>query len=138
MVVHCSFSLMIPCVGWTWQFLLVSLGMSHNIRCYLWPVIQRLNGHTILSGPLSSSTWCQGLFFPSVLSSKLARFLFQRQVHLLSLWGVVGLCCQHSLLFPYSSCRARVDPLIHAADCVALLLPLWRKAQVHARIRDED
>ncbi|KAI4564010.1 hypothetical protein MJT46_009808 [Ovis ammon polii x Ovis aries] len=31
-----------------------------------------------------------------------------------------------------------VDPLIHAADCVTLLLPLWRKAQVHARIRDED
>ena len=30
------------------------------------------------------------------------------------------------------------DPLIHAADCVTLLLPLWRKAQVHARIRDED
>ena len=23
-------------------------------------------------------------------------------------------------------------------DCVTLLLPLWRKAQVHARIRDED
>ncbi|KAI4550394.1 hypothetical protein MJT46_018559 [Ovis ammon polii x Ovis aries] len=31
-----------------------------------------------------------------------------------------------------------VDPLFHAADCVTLLLPLWRKAQVHARIRDED
>ncbi|KAI4556853.1 hypothetical protein MJG53_018807 [Ovis ammon polii x Ovis aries] len=31
-----------------------------------------------------------------------------------------------------------IDPLIHAADCVTLLLPLWRKAQVHARIRDED
>ena len=31
-----------------------------------------------------------------------------------------------------------VDPLLHAADCVTLLLPLWRKAQVHARIRDED
>ncbi|KAI4552867.1 hypothetical protein MJG53_000369 [Ovis ammon polii x Ovis aries] len=31
-----------------------------------------------------------------------------------------------------------MDPLIHAADCVTLLLPLWRKAQVHARIRDED
>ncbi|KAI4551195.1 hypothetical protein MJT46_017447 [Ovis ammon polii x Ovis aries] len=30
------------------------------------------------------------------------------------------------------------DPLIHAADCVTLLLPLWRKAQVHCRIRDED
>ncbi|KAI4552018.1 hypothetical protein MJG53_000192 [Ovis ammon polii x Ovis aries] len=29
-------------------------------------------------------------------------------------------------------------PLIHAADCVTLLLPLWRKAQVYARIRDED
>ena len=28
--------------------------------------------------------------------------------------------------------------LIHGADCVTLLLPLWRKAQVHARIRDED
>ena len=27
---------------------------------------------------------------------------------------------------------------IHGADCVTLLLPLWRKAQVHARIRDED
>ena len=31
-----------------------------------------------------------------------------------------------------------IDPLIHAADCVTLLLPLWRKANVHARIRDED
>ncbi|KAI4550403.1 hypothetical protein MJT46_018568 [Ovis ammon polii x Ovis aries] len=31
-----------------------------------------------------------------------------------------------------------IDPLIHAADCVTVLLPLWRKAQVHARIRDED
>ncbi|KAI4556852.1 hypothetical protein MJG53_018806 [Ovis ammon polii x Ovis aries] len=31
-----------------------------------------------------------------------------------------------------------IDPLIHAADCETLLLPLWRKAQVHARIRDED
>ncbi|KAI4572644.1 hypothetical protein MJT46_005713 [Ovis ammon polii x Ovis aries] len=31
-----------------------------------------------------------------------------------------------------------IDPLIHAADFVTLLLPLWRKAQVHARIRDED
>ncbi|KAI4552081.1 hypothetical protein MJG53_000085 [Ovis ammon polii x Ovis aries] len=31
-----------------------------------------------------------------------------------------------------------IDPLIHAADCVTLLLPLWRKAQGHARIRDED
>ena len=31
-----------------------------------------------------------------------------------------------------------IDPLIHGADCVTLLLPLWRKAQVHARIRDED
>ncbi|KAI4552863.1 hypothetical protein MJG53_000110 [Ovis ammon polii x Ovis aries] len=31
-----------------------------------------------------------------------------------------------------------IDPLIHAADCVTLLLPLRRKAQVHARIRDED
>ncbi|KAI4551169.1 hypothetical protein MJT46_017422 [Ovis ammon polii x Ovis aries] len=31
-----------------------------------------------------------------------------------------------------------IDPLLDAADCVTLLLPLWRKAQVHARIRDED
>ncbi|KAI4574019.1 hypothetical protein MJG53_012195 [Ovis ammon polii x Ovis aries] len=31
-----------------------------------------------------------------------------------------------------------IDPLIHAADLVTLLLPLWRKAQVHACIRDED
>ena len=31
-----------------------------------------------------------------------------------------------------------IDPLIHAADCVTLLLRLWRKALVHARIRDED
>ncbi|KAI4552029.1 hypothetical protein MJG53_000152 [Ovis ammon polii x Ovis aries] len=31
-----------------------------------------------------------------------------------------------------------IDPLIFAADCVTLLLPLWRKAQVNARIRDED
>ncbi|KAI4572689.1 hypothetical protein MJG53_012527 [Ovis ammon polii x Ovis aries] len=31
-----------------------------------------------------------------------------------------------------------IDPLIHATDYVTLLLPLWRKAQVHARIRDED
>ncbi|KAI4552067.1 hypothetical protein MJG53_000127 [Ovis ammon polii x Ovis aries] len=30
------------------------------------------------------------------------------------------------------------DPVLHAADCVTLLLPLWRKAQVLARIRDED
>ena len=31
-----------------------------------------------------------------------------------------------------------IDPLIHAADCMTLLLPLWRKAQVYDRIRDED
>ncbi|KAI4551206.1 hypothetical protein MJT46_017458 [Ovis ammon polii x Ovis aries] len=31
-----------------------------------------------------------------------------------------------------------IDPLIYAAECVTLLLPLWRKAQVHARIGDED
>ena len=31
-----------------------------------------------------------------------------------------------------------IDPLFHAVDCVKLLLPLWRKAQEHARIRDED
>ena len=31
-----------------------------------------------------------------------------------------------------------IDAVIHGADCVTLLLPLWRKAQVHARIRDED
>ncbi|KAI4574021.1 hypothetical protein MJG53_012197 [Ovis ammon polii x Ovis aries] len=31
-----------------------------------------------------------------------------------------------------------IDALIHGADCVTLLLPLWRKAQVHAHIRDED
>ncbi|KAI4551164.1 hypothetical protein MJT46_017416 [Ovis ammon polii x Ovis aries] len=31
-----------------------------------------------------------------------------------------------------------IDTLIHAVDCVTLLLPLWRKANVHARIRDED
>ncbi|KAI4567697.1 hypothetical protein MJT46_007495 [Ovis ammon polii x Ovis aries] len=31
-----------------------------------------------------------------------------------------------------------IDPLIHVGDCVTLLLALWRKAQVHARIRDED
>ncbi|KAI4560502.1 hypothetical protein MJG53_017131 [Ovis ammon polii x Ovis aries] len=31
-----------------------------------------------------------------------------------------------------------IDALINGADCVTLLLPLWRKAQVHARIRDED
>ncbi|KAI4551916.1 hypothetical protein MJG53_000289 [Ovis ammon polii x Ovis aries] len=31
-----------------------------------------------------------------------------------------------------------IDALIHGADCVTLLLPLWRKAQVQARIRDED
>ncbi|KAI4551165.1 hypothetical protein MJT46_017417 [Ovis ammon polii x Ovis aries] len=31
-----------------------------------------------------------------------------------------------------------IDPLLDAADCVTLLLPLWRKAQVHARIREED
>ncbi|KAI4559129.1 hypothetical protein MJT46_013771 [Ovis ammon polii x Ovis aries] len=31
-----------------------------------------------------------------------------------------------------------IDPLIHAADLVTLLLPLSRKAQVHTRIRDED
>ncbi|KAI4577978.1 hypothetical protein MJG53_010834 [Ovis ammon polii x Ovis aries] len=31
-----------------------------------------------------------------------------------------------------------IDPLIYAADFVTLLLPLWRRAQVHARIRDED
>ncbi|KAI4552066.1 hypothetical protein MJG53_000126 [Ovis ammon polii x Ovis aries] len=31
-----------------------------------------------------------------------------------------------------------IDPLLHVADCVTLLLPLWRKAQVHGRIRDED
>ncbi|KAI4555751.1 hypothetical protein MJT46_014374 [Ovis ammon polii x Ovis aries] len=34
--------------------------------------------------------------------------------------------------------RKAIEPLINAADCVTLLLPLWRKAQVHARIRDED
>ncbi|KAI4552896.1 hypothetical protein MJG53_000349 [Ovis ammon polii x Ovis aries] len=31
-----------------------------------------------------------------------------------------------------------IDSLIHTSDCVTLLLPIWRKAQVHARIRDED
>ena len=31
-----------------------------------------------------------------------------------------------------------IDPLIHAAECVTLLLPLWRKAQLHARIGEED
>ncbi|KAI4552898.1 hypothetical protein MJG53_000351 [Ovis ammon polii x Ovis aries] len=31
-----------------------------------------------------------------------------------------------------------IDPLIHAADCVTMMLPLWREAQVHARIRNED
>ncbi|KAI4572701.1 hypothetical protein MJG53_012539 [Ovis ammon polii x Ovis aries] len=31
-----------------------------------------------------------------------------------------------------------IEPLIHVADCVTLLLPFWRKAQVHARIREED
>ncbi|KAI4555721.1 hypothetical protein MJT46_014344 [Ovis ammon polii x Ovis aries] len=31
-----------------------------------------------------------------------------------------------------------IDPLILAANCVTLLLRLWRKAQVHARIREED
>ena len=31
-----------------------------------------------------------------------------------------------------------IDPLLHAADCVTLLLALWRKGQVHACIRDED
>ena len=30
------------------------------------------------------------------------------------------------------------DPLIHATGRVTLLLPLWRKAHVHAPIRDED
>ena len=31
-----------------------------------------------------------------------------------------------------------IDPLIQATECVTLLLPMWRKAQVHARTRDED
>ncbi|KAI4552892.1 hypothetical protein MJG53_000345 [Ovis ammon polii x Ovis aries] len=31
-----------------------------------------------------------------------------------------------------------IDPLLHAADFVTLLLLLWRKAQGHARIQDED
>ena len=31
-----------------------------------------------------------------------------------------------------------IDPLILAAECVTVLLQLWRKEQVHARIRDED
>ncbi|KAI4551163.1 hypothetical protein MJT46_017415 [Ovis ammon polii x Ovis aries] len=31
-----------------------------------------------------------------------------------------------------------IDPLLYGADCVTLLLPLWRKAQMPARIRDED
>ncbi|KAI4556851.1 hypothetical protein MJG53_018805 [Ovis ammon polii x Ovis aries] len=31
-----------------------------------------------------------------------------------------------------------IDPLIHAEDCMTVLLPLWRKAQAHARIGDED
>ena len=30
------------------------------------------------------------------------------------------------------------DPLIQAMGSMTLLLPLWRKAQVYARIRDED
>ncbi|KAI4559214.1 hypothetical protein MJG53_017740 [Ovis ammon polii x Ovis aries] len=34
--------------------------------------------------------------------------------------------------------RKTIDPLLYAADCVTLLLPLGRKAQVHARFRDED
>ncbi|KAI4552085.1 hypothetical protein MJG53_000076 [Ovis ammon polii x Ovis aries] len=39
---------------------------------------------------------------------------------------------------PGKDSRKTTDPLIHSADCVTLLLRLWRKAQVHARIRDED
>ena len=31
-----------------------------------------------------------------------------------------------------------IDPLIHAADGVTLLLPFWRKAQVHARIETRN
>ncbi|XDA82039.1 hypothetical protein R6Z07M_011921 [Ovis aries] len=31
-----------------------------------------------------------------------------------------------------------IDPLSHSSDCVTLLLPLLRKVQVHARIRDEE
>ncbi|KAI4551042.1 hypothetical protein MJT46_018549 [Ovis ammon polii x Ovis aries] len=31
-----------------------------------------------------------------------------------------------------------IDPLIHAVDCVTLLLPLWRKTQVHARIETRN
>ncbi|KAI4567177.1 hypothetical protein MJT46_008390 [Ovis ammon polii x Ovis aries] len=31
-----------------------------------------------------------------------------------------------------------IDPLIPAPDCETLLIPLWRKTQVHARIRNED
>ncbi|KAI4572072.1 hypothetical protein MJG53_014178 [Ovis ammon polii x Ovis aries] len=31
-----------------------------------------------------------------------------------------------------------IDPLSQAVECVTLLLPIWRKAQVHARIREED
>ncbi|KAI4577913.1 hypothetical protein MJG53_010768 [Ovis ammon polii x Ovis aries] len=48
-------------------------------------------------------------------------------------------CGKASWESPVGKTRGKtIDALIHGADCVTLLLPLWRKAQVHARIRDED
>ncbi|KAI4561527.1 hypothetical protein MJG53_016581 [Ovis ammon polii x Ovis aries] len=48
-------------------------------------------------------------------------------------------CGKASWESPVGKTRGKtIDALIRGADCVTLLLPLWRKAQVHARIRDED
>ena len=48
-------------------------------------------------------------------------------------------CAKASLESLMGKTRGKtIDPLIHESNCVTLLLPLLRKAQVHARIRDED
>ncbi|KAI4573984.1 hypothetical protein MJG53_012160 [Ovis ammon polii x Ovis aries] len=48
-------------------------------------------------------------------------------------------CGKASWESPVGKTRGKtIDALIHGADWVTLLLPHWRKAQVHARIRDED
>ena len=48
-------------------------------------------------------------------------------------------CCKASWESLVGKTRGKsIDPLLLAADCVTLLLPLWRKAHKHARIRDED
>ena len=64
---------------------------------------------------------------------------FQAESRLTPWWHVGQPCGKASWESLVGMTRGKtIDPLIHVADCVTLLLPLLRKAQVHARIRDED